>query len=62
MVEFERKVISITPNRNLFSPKVIFLFYDEFQNIPNILTFSLGMPLRKGIGHVRENRFGVTSP
>lgn len=45
MVEFERKVIPITPNRNLISPKVIFLFYDEFQNIPNILTFSPGMPL-----------------
>ena len=45
------EVILITPNRNLNSPKVIFVtlevfcFYAERQNVPHILTFSLGMPL-----------------
>ena len=44
------EVILITPNRNLNSPKVIFVtlevfcFYAERQNVPHILTFSLGMP------------------
>ena len=46
------EVILITPNRNLNSPKVICYswsniscFYSERQNVPHILTFSLGMPL-----------------
>ena len=45
------KVFLITPNRNLNSPKVIFVtlevfcFYAERQNVPHILTFPLGMPL-----------------
>ena len=44
------EVISNTPNRNLDTPKVIFvtlgvfLFYAERQNVPHILTFSLEMP------------------
>ena len=45
------EVFLITPNRNLNSSKVIFVtlgvfcFYAERQNVPHILTFSLGMPL-----------------
>ena len=47
------EVISITPNRNLNSPKVIFVtlgvifpvFTANVKNVPHILTFSLGMPL-----------------
>ena len=45
------EVILITPNRNLNSPKVIFVtlevfcFYAERQNVPPFLPFLLGMPL-----------------
>ena len=49
------KVFLITPNRNLNSPKVIFVtlgvfcFYAERQNVPPFLPFLLGMPLYKGV-------------
>ena len=45
------EVISNTPNKNLDTPKEffvtlgVFCFYAERQNVPHILTFSLGMPL-----------------
>ena len=67
------KVITITPNRNLITPKVIFvtlgiLFLNDnslnqgLQFYPNILTFLLQTTIYRAIGHVRENRFWVTWP
>ena len=35
---------------------------DEIENIPHILTFSSEMPMYKGLRHVRDIRFSLTSP
>ena len=41
------KVISNTPNRNKFSPKVFLLLSELLRFYPHILPFSLGRPLYK---------------
>ena len=35
---------------------------DEFKNVPHSLTFSPEMPMYKGLRHVRDSRFSLTSP
>jgi hypothetical protein len=58
------KVISITPNRNLISPKVTKITFGEIEMrfYPHILTFLRQTTMYRAFEHVRDKGFSLTSP